>query len=74
MGFRPILGLWHLEKFRAQAENTKTQFPGAGGTLGGNPDARIAQLFYVLFVLADWTATGGEWQNTGFRAVLACGA
>ena len=32
--FWPIVGLWHLEKFRARAENKKTQSPGAPGTFG----------------------------------------
>ena len=51
--FGPILGLWHLDKLRAQAENTKTQFPGARGTCGGeirppkNPPPGIMQLFYI---------------------------
>ena len=36
VGFWPILGLWHLDKFQAGAENTKTQFPGARGTFMGN--------------------------------------
>ena len=31
LGFGPVLGRRHLEKFRARAENRKTQFPGARG-------------------------------------------
>ena len=31
VGFGPVLGLGHLEKFRAWAENRKTNFPGAEG-------------------------------------------
>ena len=54
VGFWPVLGRRHLEKFRARAENSKTQFPGAGGTFGGElcPPKKflpeIAQLFYCL--------------------------
>ena len=54
--FWPFLGVWHLEKFRAWAENTKTQFPGGGGTFGGKVPLgdltarkfllEIPQLFY----------------------------
>ena len=32
--FWPVLGGGHLGKFRARAENRKTQFPGARGTFG----------------------------------------
>ena len=40
LGFWPVLGRGHLEKFRARAENRKTQFPGAKGTFGReNPSA-----------------------------------
>ena len=44
----------HLEKFQARAENTKTQFPNARGTFGGEIRAakkflpRIVQFFYIL--------------------------
>ena len=31
VGFWPVLGLGHLQRFRARAENRKTQFPGARG-------------------------------------------
>ena len=54
MVFWPVLGLGHKEKFRARAENRKTQFPGARGTCGGKmrPPQQflpeIAQLFYTL--------------------------
>ena len=33
MGFWPILGLWHFAEFQARAENTRTQFAAAMGTL-----------------------------------------
>ena len=52
--FWPVLGLGHLEKFRARAENRKTQFPGARGTFGEkvcppqNFLPEIAQPFYIL--------------------------
>ena len=32
--FGPFWSLWHLEKFRGQAENRRTQFPSARGSLG----------------------------------------
>ena len=35
VGVWPILGLWHSEKFRARAQNTKTQFPGTRGSFMG---------------------------------------
>ena len=38
VGVWPILGLWHLEEFRARAENTKPQFPGARGLCGKKCD------------------------------------
>ena len=53
-GVLPVLGRGHLDKFRARAENRKTQFPGARGTFGGDlrPPQKflpeIAQLFYIL--------------------------
>ena len=37
VGFGPILGLWHVEKFRARAENTKRNFPMLGALVGGKP-------------------------------------
>ena len=52
--FWPVLGLGYLEKSWARAENRKTQFPGAGGTFGGeirppqNFLPEIAQLFYTF--------------------------
>ena len=57
--FWPILGLWHLEKFRAQAENTKTQFPGARVTfMGGKCDHAIQdgypQLSPELLFFSRW--------------------
>ena len=36
VGFGPVLGVWRLHEFRARAENTKAQFPGARGTSMGN--------------------------------------
>ena len=39
VGFWPVWGCGHLEKFRARAENRKTQFLGARGTFGKNPSA-----------------------------------
>ena len=63
------MDLWHLEKFRARAKNTKTHFPGARGTFGGEirPPKKcpfeIPQLFCTICVLADRTPTGGQTRN-----------
>ena len=54
LGFWPVLGRGHLEKFRAQAKNGKTRFPGARATFGKKlrPAQKFlpknAQLFYIL--------------------------
>ena len=54
LGFWPVLGRGHVEKFKARAKNRKTQFPGGRGTFGEQirPPQRflpeIAQLFYIL--------------------------
>ena len=54
MIFWPVLGGGHLVKFRARAENRKTQFPGARGTFGekNRPPQKFlpksVQLFYIL--------------------------
>ena len=62
-------GLGHLEKFRARAENTKVQSPGARGTLGGGKSGRpkgfspkLCNLF-TFSVLAARTLRGGKSQN-----------
>ena len=70
LGVCPVLGCRHLEKFRARANNIKTQFPGARGTFGkkfSRPKGFSPSLrnFFALSVLADRTPTGGELQNTG---------
>ena len=70
VGFWPILGLWHLEKFRAQAENTKTQFPGVRRTfMGGEMVPRHPGWFSTTFsrksVFFGGTPTGQEWQFSG---------
>ena len=48
----PVMGLGHLEKFQARAENRKTQFPGARGPEMKKKFLRIwdgfPQLFYNL--------------------------
>ena len=55
VGFGPIWGLWHREKFRARAENIKTQFPSVGAFfLGGNTatqkiSPRNFAFFYILY-------------------------
>ena len=46
LGFWPILGRGHLEKFRARAKNRKTQFPGARGTFGGKNVATLAGMVF----------------------------
>ena len=51
--FWPVLGLGHLDKFRAQAENRKTQFPGTRGPEIEKKSYHAVrdgcpQLFYVL--------------------------
>ena len=54
VGFCPVLGRGHLEKFRALVKNGKTRFPGPRGTFGGGnrpPQKflpKIAHLFYNL--------------------------
>ena len=44
----PILGLWHVEKFRAWAKNTKTQFPGARATFGEGGSNRPKKLLLEI--------------------------
>ena len=73
--FWPVLGLGHLEKLRARAENRKMRFPGARGTfLGGNPAQKllpkIAQLFYVFRFPFP---RGGKSRNTGFLGHFGLG-
>ena len=55
-GILARFGLAHLEKFRAQAKNRKTQFPGARGIFwGGDPAApklspqNCAFFFHFMF-------------------------
>ena len=54
LGFWPVPGRGHWDKFRTRVGNRKTQFPGARGTFGGEirvPQKflpEIAQLFYIL--------------------------
>ena len=72
-----ILDLWTSEKFRAWAENTKTQFPGARGTFGKN--RAIQKNFSSKFrncvtfsVLADRTPPrAGNREMLGFESPLA---
>ena len=71
LGVWPVLGRGHLEKFQAQVENGKTQFPGARGTFGDKiqlPQKFLPKLsnFFTFFVLADPTPRGVKSQNTGF--------
>ena len=76
VGFWPIWSLWHLEKFRARAGNTKTQLPGAQGILGeksGRPKGLSSKFCKnnSVYVLANRTPTGGKSRNTRFLAHLA---
>ena len=66
--FRPVLGLGHLQKFRAQAENTKMQFPGALFRGGIRPPQKFLKLrnFVTISVVADRTPRGGKSRNTGY--------
>ena len=71
MVFGPILGLWDLEKFRARAGNTETQFPAARGTFGREirlPAKFHPEIlhFFTFYVLADCTPTGRKSRNNGF--------
>ena len=50
--FEPVLGLGHIKKFRAQAENRKTQFPGARGTFGKKKLPRYPGWFSTTFSLS----------------------
>ena len=67
VGVWPVLGLGHLEKFRAWAENRKTQYPGARGP---EPEKKVPTLsgmvvrnFLTIYGLTDRTPTGGKSQN-----------
>ena len=68
--FRPVLGLGHLEKFRARAKNIKTQFPEARGPETEKKSYHAVrdgfmQLFYILRFGA------GKREIRGFWAILA---
>ena len=68
VGFWPILGRGHLEKFRAWAKNRKTQFPGARGPETEQkittPSGMVVRKFLAVYVLTDRTPTGGKTRNT----------
>ena len=75
LGFWPVLGRGHLEKFRARVKNGKTRFPGARGTFGGKNRpphkflGKIAHLFYILRFDRPGPR-GGKSQNTGDLVVF----
>ena len=71
-----------MGKFRVRAENLN--FPVLGALFGGNsgrrtPDApqtflpESAQLFYIFYVLADRTPTGGKSKNAGLVGPFGLG-
>ena len=68
VGFWPILGRRHLDKFQAQAENRKPQFPDARGPETGEKvitlSGMVVRNFLTLYVLTDRTPTDGKTQNT----------
>ena len=78
LGFWHVLGRGHFKKFRAGAENRKTQFPGAEGTFGVKvrplqknlPELRS---FFTFCVLAERTPTGRKSKNTGFLGPFGLG-
>ena len=48
--FGPILGLWHLEKFQARPEYTKTQLPSARSTfMGGGDVTTLSGMVFCKF-------------------------
>ena len=68
LGFGPVLGRGHLEKFRAQAKNRKTQFPDARGP---KTEKKVSTLFGIVVrnfltftVLTDRSPTGGKTRST----------
>ena len=77
LGFWPVLGRGHSEKFRARAENRKTQFPGDRGpetekkvtTLSG----MVVRSFLSVYVLAHRTPKGGKSRNAGILGRLGPG-
>ena len=69
VGFWQNLGRGHLEKFRAQAENRKTQFAGARdpkaeGIKVTTLSRMVVRNFLTVYVLTDQTPTGGKTRNT----------
>ena len=67
VGFWPALGLGHLEKFRARAENRKTQFPAAPKRKKKLPRCPgwLSATFFTFYVLTNRTPTGRKSQNMG---------
>ena len=78
LGFWPVLGRGHSEKFWARAKNRKTQFPGARRTFekrSVRPKIFSPKLrnFFTFCGLGDQTPRGGKSQNTGFLGPFGLG-
>ena len=70
LGFWPVLGRGHAEKFRAQVENRKTQFSGARGPKieekkGTTLSGMVVRNFFTFHVLPNRTPRGGKSKTTG---------
>ena len=67
VGFWPVLGLGHLEKSRAWAENMKKQFSGARGPKMEKKRATLSRMvvrsFLRVYVLTERTPTGRKTRN-----------
>ena len=73
LGFWPVLGRGHVEKFWARVKNRKPQFPGAKGTFEEKicpPQKKFSQKlrnFFTSCPFADRTPPRGrKLQNAGF--------
>ena len=78
LGFWPVSGRGHLEKFRARVKNGKRDFPDLGALLGEkfvHPKSFSQNLrnFFTFCVLVDRTPRGGKSQNTGFLGPFGLG-
>ena len=77
VGFWPVLGLGHLEKFWAWAKNRKTQFPGARGTFGEKNVATLSGMVFCNFLRNKFSAVGPPLVGNGdlveFWPVLVLG-
>ena len=78
LGFWPVLGRGHLEKFRARAENRKTQFPSARGREIEEKNYHAVwddfpQLFYIVLFARPDTQGAGNREILVFKALLPFG-